>query len=534
MLRKLYASLGPEPAALLAISMVTGLFTHAYNLFQYPLYLTDEGIYLQQAWSVLHQARLSPYTYVYDHAPAGWLMMASWVALLPGQFDTFGNAIDTGRVLMLLVHLVNIFLLFELTRRLSGSALAAFVACFFFNLSPLAVFYQREVLLDNLMVFWLLLSLYLITRSDGRLRNALAAGLAFGIALITKENVAFFAPVLIYLLYRKMRGTTYERFAKSFWTFAVTAPLSSYVLYAILKSELFPSHLDFSVNQPPGGHVSLLYEIWWQLHRSQGSIFDRQSNFWQYSLDAWLPKDRFLLLAGGAAMLAALLIGMSDVHKYWGFLVASLLAAGYSFYLVRGSIMLEFYVIPLAPFLAINLGMIYAFLLGRMSVPVKTFVTAGLMLVLLLPEGGGYFLVKNNQGRPQVHDLYRLPLTEMQAEQITWVRQNISPNARVIIDDDMWLNLHDHKPYYPYAHSHWKASGDPDVRDKLFHKDWHNIDYIVMSNKMRQAMINNNSDGNETWLLDALDNHSHRIWDLHRGDIELQVYQVDNSGGAGG
>src|SRR5689334_23981805 len=84
---------------LLAVCLLTGLATHAWNLFHYPLYLTDEGIYTEQAWSVLHEGRLSPYTYFYDHAPMGWLTIAGWVGVLPGGFQQFGNAINTGRVL---------------------------------------------------------------------------------------------------------------------------------------------------------------------------------------------------------------------------------------------------------------------------------------------------------------------------------------------------------------------------------------------------------------------------------------------------
>src|SRR5947209_20158379 len=146
---------------LLLVCLLTGAISHGYHLFLYPLYITDEGIYMEQAWSVVREGLLSPYTYSYDHAPAGWLTIAAWVCLLPHQFETFGNAINTGRVLMLLIHLASVFLLFKVTRRFSGSLSAAVVACFFFNLSPLAVYYQRQVLLDNLMVFWLLLSLYL-------------------------------------------------------------------------------------------------------------------------------------------------------------------------------------------------------------------------------------------------------------------------------------------------------------------------------------------------------------------------------------
>src|SRR5262245_39017245 len=149
---------------LVLLALAIGALSHGINLFSYPLYLTDEGIYMQQAWAVLREGALSPYTYFYDHAPAGWLLIAAWVNFLPGQFQTFGNAINTGRVLMLLVHLANVALLYRVAIGLSGSRIAAVVATFLFNLSPLAIFYQRQVVLDNLMVFWLLVSLYLAIR----------------------------------------------------------------------------------------------------------------------------------------------------------------------------------------------------------------------------------------------------------------------------------------------------------------------------------------------------------------------------------
>src|SRR2546428_13227949 len=98
---------------LLAVSVISGAVTHGYNLFNYLMFISDEGIYIQQAWSVLREARLSPYTYFYDHAPAGWLVIASWVAVLPSQIETFGNATGTWRVLLFLVHVVSTFLLYS-------------------------------------------------------------------------------------------------------------------------------------------------------------------------------------------------------------------------------------------------------------------------------------------------------------------------------------------------------------------------------------------------------------------------------------
>jgi 4-amino-4-deoxy-L-arabinose transferase-like glycosyltransferase len=518
---------------LLLLSLLTGAILHGYHLFLYPLYITDEGIYMQQAWSVLREGRLSPYTYFYDHAPAGWLMIAAWVSILPHQFEAFGNAINTGRVLMLLVHIASTFLLFQVARRLSGSLIAAVVATFFFNLSPLAIYYQRQVLLDNLMVFWVLLSLYLAASNDRRVLTPLLSGLALGICVVTKENAIFFVPVIGYLLYSNIRQRRNFSFAFSFWLYTSLSVISLYFLYAVLKNELLPAHLNFNLNQPPAEHVSLLYTIWQQLHRSQGSILDRHSLVWMFSLGAWLPKDTFLLAGGAVATLVNLFIGVRDRRKHRGELVAALLALSYAFYLARGSVALEFYVIPLIPFAALNIGLLAGRILRLVPQSRRLPLLAGsaqaLILgvsfaVLLLPPGG-YVLVHNQAGKVALHDLYKLPLTPLQAQQLAFIRQHIPPSARIVMDDDLWVQLHDVQPYYPFAHSHWKASSDPAVRDKLFARNWRNIDYIVLSNKMVTAMQQNNTDGSENYILEAL-SHGKQIWSVTRGNISLAIFQI--------
>jgi len=516
---------------LLVVSLISGAVAHGYNLFNYPLYITDEGIYIQQAWSVLREARLSPYTYFYDHAPAGWLLIASWVALLPSQFETFGNAIDTGRALMLVVHVVSTFLLYSVTARLSGSKPGALLAAFLFNLSPLAIFYQRQVLLDNLMVIWVLVALYLISggthwrNSDMRIVSAILSGLAFGVAVLTKENAVFFAPVVGYLLVKRLEGRMNYRFSASFWSFSAISTISLYFLYATLKDELFPSGFSFDLNNPPADHVSLLYTIWWQLHRSQGSILDTSSPVWQFSLGAWLPKDTFILVAGAAAAIANLTIGMLSRGRWRQGVIVAALALSYGIYLARGSQMLEFYVIPLLPFLAMNIGLLAAVLVSRLPLLLRGLPVVAFMGVFLVNPAWGYVLVVDQFGHVVPHDLYKLDQTSMQAEQLQWIRQHIPPDAKLIIDDDMWADLHDSRPYYKWAHSHYKAASDPDVRDKLFGKDWRNIDYIVMSNKMRSAMVLNNGDGGETWILQALD-HSKPVWSVEHGDVKLEIDQV--------
>ncbi|MGY6024581.1 ArnT family glycosyltransferase [Streptomyces spinosirectus] len=518
-----FSRLGQRGQIALGAAVLTGLATHGWHLFQYPLYLTDEGIYMQRAWSLVRQTELSPYSYDYDHAPGGWIQLAGWAFPLPNQFETFGNAINTGRFLMLLVHLGSVILLFEIVRRLTGGLLAASVSAFFYNVSPIAVYYQRQVLLDNLMMFWVLLSLYLLLGRDIRIRYALGAGTALGIALITKENAFFFVPALMYLLYRRAKGSTQRRFATSLWPLTTAIPVAGYVMYAVLKNELLPSGLDFSLNNPPADHVSLLYTLWWQLNRNQGSLLSPGG----FLYTSWLPRDGVFLLLGLLAMSVSLYWGFKDRKRNLGFLVVGVMSASYAFYLVRGSVLLDFYIAPLVPLFAMSIGMVSDRLLRRLRPRLRIALPVAAGALLLLIPATGYLLTVNDQGHVAIADQYqpKLNLTRMQEQQVAWIRQHVPSNARIIMDDDLWSELHDVPPFYPYAHSHWNAAADPDVRDKLFGKRWQNIDYIVMSNKMRQSMEGNNGDGRENWMLTALKN-SKLVWETGQGDIKLQIYRV--------
>src|SRR5215475_12965135 len=151
-----------EPALLIGL-IVIGLLAHGLNMFQFPSItgIDDEGIYASQAWAILREGQLSPYTYVYDHVPGGWILLAAWMALSGGP-HAFGSAVDSGRVLMLLLHVASLLMLYRIARKLGCGVLTSTLATLVFTLSPLALGYQRRLLLDNIMLFWCLLSLDLL------------------------------------------------------------------------------------------------------------------------------------------------------------------------------------------------------------------------------------------------------------------------------------------------------------------------------------------------------------------------------------
>jgi len=512
----------------LIFAVVSGVVTHSYHLFDYPLYETDEGIYLERAWAIIREGRLSPQTYVYDHAPAGWMLIAAWVFLLPGHFEAFGNPVNSARVLMVILHAGSTFFLFEIARKFSrGGLLAPTIACFFFNFSWLAVYYQRMALLDNVMVFWVLLSIYLLLREEVRLFTGLWSGLTFGISVVTKENAIFFAPTIFYLLSRRTKNDESREFTIFFWLFAASAPVLAYCLYATLNGELFPPDMSFNLSH---SHVSLLYEAWYQLHRNQATLFNRHSST-PFLYTAWLPKDPFLLAAGTVAMVICILAGWRQRKADPGLLAAGTLAFEIAFYLARGSVILDFYIIPLIPMYALCIALVadraFKSLPERTSRVLAPAVCAAVAAFLLLPPGG-YLIKHGSTGQLQAADPYHVPQTFMQNEQIAWIRQHIPSNARIISDDDIWVALHDVRPVFPYDESHWNAASDPQVRKIFGGGRWYDIDYIVLSNQMKNAMILNNTGGQEQWMLNALDYHSTEVWSITRGSVSLAIYKVQN------
>ena len=176
----------PIPKWLEAIAVVIGLIVagvaHTLNIFNYPRYELDEGTYMASASAILH-GQLWPYAYGYGHPPVGWMQIAAWVQLT-GGFFIFGNAINSGRVLMLLYALGSALLVYLIVRRFGASRSAGLLAMIIFSLSPLSISYQRQVLLDNIATFWLLVSLYLLVIGNSRLVYIALSAVTLGISIL--------------------------------------------------------------------------------------------------------------------------------------------------------------------------------------------------------------------------------------------------------------------------------------------------------------------------------------------------------------
>lgn len=441
----------------LGITAIVAFVVHSYNMFGYPLYYSDEGIYMEQAYAVAKLGRLAIYTYFYDHAPVAWLQLAAW-STLTGGFHAFGTPIDSGRVFILLLHVATVILLFRITLQLTANTFVAIITAMLFTLSPLSVHFGRQVLLDNIMGFWVVLAMALLLNYNGNILRLLFSGFCFGIAVLSKENAILLLPGFIYGLWMTVKKD-HARFARTAWLFGAIATISSYFLFAILKSELLPS----------SDRVSLIGAIVWQSSRKGGLPWEQTSDFYKMLINEWCGRDIWLVLLGAIASLWNLL-NRDSTRRFLGLLLLLMVLS-----IARGGQVYNFYVAAMLPLLAINAGIAINDCASRMKTPAMLPISLAIVATVSLT---------NLEGQ---QFLFNLDATKMQRQVVAWVEENLPADSFILIEDNLWLDLQlsdRGEPAFANAHSHWKAARDPAVYHEMLHDNWRNIDYLIVDTLM--------------------------------------------------
>lgn len=505
--------------ATVTLMIGAGVIAHAWNLFSYPRYQGDEGVYMSAAWAVAH-GQIYPYTYTYGHPPLGWILIAVWCQLT-GGFFSFGTAINTGRILMLVIYALSALLVYLIARRISGSSWPALLAVALFSFSPLGVYFQREVLLDNFAACWILLSYYFLVSSESRLRWIIASALAFGAAVLSKETVALFLPVFVYGVWLQASAFQRRYMVAVFGYLAVALP-SMFVLVAALKNELFPSGTLLGGSNP---HVSMIETYFLQASRgsNQGSFIE-QWMFWQHT-------DGLLMLAGVASIAANLAIGWRrPVYR-----VVALSPLIYLVFLARGGVTFAYYVIPLIPLLALSIALCAHQLISLIAqvrwwrrwtvAPWMAPAVALVALAVLLPPD----LHMNNTN-------FTANEIGPQNAAIQWMGEHVPRSAKIIVSHYEWLDMRSvgglgatYGAPFDYVEMYWVVATDPAIGTGIFHNDWRNVDYIMADS---DTSIDANS-FHMTLLLDALQ-HAVPVAKFQNKWYWVTIYQVqhDTPGGA--
>jgi len=494
------------------IGLTVSFAAHAINVFYYPHYEQDEGTYMMGAWAITH-GLITPYPYGYGHPPLAWIQIAAWVKLT-GGFFTFGNAINSGRVLMLLYAVGCSLLVYLIARHLSGSLGTGLLAMVIFSLSPLSITFQREVLLDNFATFWFLLSFYLVIVSKSRLLYIVSAAISFGLAFLSKEIIIILLPVLIFAVW--LHTARFQRtFTLVSFTYITIAICSSFVLMAVLKGELFPYswHLPWDNHQ----HLSLLDTYIWQANRGQsdGKIID--------SWNAWITADPLLIAFG------IILTAFNLVVGWWSrkHLILSLFALSFWLLLLRGGVVFAFYIIPLIPLVALNT----ALAVNTLAHWVGQFVRLNLVSVLLIFGVIAAVVLYDVQHVLNPYNLFTLHPSAVEQDALVWIRNHVPRRAVVVINSNIYVDLHEQGgdgvgdgAIYPYAHVYWNVALDPALHDTLLKGNPDRIDYIVADSAMLHDI---KTYGQGMDIINQALNHSVLQAAFYGDDYEfIQIYQV--------
>jgi hypothetical protein len=455
-------------ASLLVPVLVLVGAVHAIGMWSFPRWVDDPGTYLSQAWSLQYQHALSPYSYIYDHAPAGWIQLSLWSTLTNG-FNRYDSAIGFGNECMLLAKLASCALLFALARRLQYSRWGAAGAVLLFGLCPLELMYSRWTFLDNLVTPWLLLAFVLAASPRRSISAATGAALSFAMATLTKETALVALPALVWTMVQNLdRRNRAQVIAVA--GFSGLLLMAMYPLYALYKGEL--------LERP--GQNSLLGTAKWQLmeRESSGSILDPGSPT-THMVGQWLGIDRWLLWAGLVAIPLALL--GRRLRPVVLVLVIQWLV------LVRGGYVPFMHVVNLMPWSALVVVGAVEILsgnrrlatfrplasLGRSGQPVARprAVTAGLAAIGLAA------VVLAGSWTPTLRHMLQARQEPPLWSATQWLADNVPRDRVLVVHDSIWTDLVHHYGFDPQPIIVYKLDTDPAVREKL-----RRIDYLVVPN----------------------------------------------------
>ncbi len=486
---------------LLAVLLLAGM-SQAVNMLHFPFYDNAEGINMANAWSVLHEGSLSPYTYNYDNPPLGWIFLALWLAVNT-PIPASETVLALGRGFMLVVHILTALMIYGVARKFDLRRPFALLVLLLFCLSPLVTILQRRILVENLMTLWLLVALYCVLGNRRTLLHYAASAGALGMAFLTHVAAMFFFPAIFYVVL-KQSHQAHRRFVLALWPGIAVSLFLAFPLQAALKDELLPAGVFFNDSHP---HVSLYDEQSVQLERVSVQEFLRRDSSFIFNLHRWTrldedTSDGGFILAG--FFCAALVLAMAIFWRPHLRPLALLLLL-YTLHLATLKRLFDPAIIPLLPLLAISMGIAAqtAVHLCREYIPqgaarYSLYVALALLLVTVFSWSATRKL-----------EIYSADQTSTQFDAVRWVSQHATPDSLVVTDSYAFVDL---RQVLPDTHYYWILDVDAQARSELFDNTWCSISYMITTPQLLADM-----DNNQLKLLAT----------AHRNSTTIQMYEND-------
>jgi 4-amino-4-deoxy-L-arabinose transferase-like glycosyltransferase len=404
-----------------------------------------------------------------------------------------------------------LLLVYVVCRRLGMARWSAALGLLAYGLSPLSVTMMRQIYLDSFAVMWILAALALALSPRRHLWHYVGAGVAAGLAVLSKETIAIVLPAVFVAVWQSTRRTGVRPWAVSGFVSGLVLIGAFYPLYAAIKGELLPGD----------GHVSLIGALQFQLHErgGSGSAFTPGSNS-NLLVHAWLYYDVVLPVAGVVAAVVALTVARLRAPAVGAVLL--LLMA------VRpGGYLPAMYVVQALPFFAILLAGVIEVGTGRLvgrpttgpaGVGLRRSPVRWAVLVIAVAGAGGFVAPRWYDGDR------RAVVTEANAGYAAaadWLRTQVPDrgSATVVTDDVLWIDLVDAGFQRERVIWFYKLDLDPAVRARLPH-GWRDVDYVLSTPAIRQ-------DPESLPTVNVLLRHSATVVSFGTGADRIEVRQVN-------
>ena len=436
----------------LGIPLALVIAATAWNLQGWPGRVDeDEGTYVAEAWAMIYEHHLAPYTYWYDHPPLGWAQIAGYSWLTDG-FTRYASSIEVGRELMLLVTVASSVLLYLLARRLQFRPATAGITVALFGLSPLAVYYHRMVSLDNVGTLWLLAAMVAATSRRRSLGAAFWAGTFSAVAVLSKETIAILLPVVFWLIWQQSHQRT-RTWHLAVYSVTVGLLTAFYPLFAVLRGELFR----------PRPRLAAVGDVVAAVRPHRQRVPAHQRHRGQRAADALARYRRWLLLRPRGD--AARTVHRAAAPLAFGLLLPTTMA-------LTGGYLPYFYVTVMIPFAAVLIGGVADTLWNPVRSELLEWVrrmaaiTAGIAAVLFVIPQWGSALVRQ-AGENGASSALRAT---------AWVEAHVPRKDVVVVDDYLWLDLK-----RAGMNPLWEQKMGSDAESQGVLPDgWRSVNYVVV------------------------------------------------------
>jgi 4-amino-4-deoxy-L-arabinose transferase-like glycosyltransferase len=227
--------------------------------------MTDEGWY---GGAAIHHFVNGSWYLPDSFNPA--VAMPVWPAMLTAWFAVTGVSMVAARVLIMVLYGASLVLLYLLVRQSRpGAKLLGALAVFLTVLNPFSYAFDRLAVLEPVTVFWMMLALWLATRTKpGDWLRQVLLGVVLGFLVLTKATGVALLPAVLYLLWASWGWPGYKvgtfSWLKSLVIVAATTLVlwGTYVRLVVRPHYLADYRLLFSINAYRV-HLSIVPRMAW-------------------------------------------------------------------------------------------------------------------------------------------------------------------------------------------------------------------------------------------------------------------------------